>query len=95
MMNNNNFEQDMLTLENDLGETERFAVLDVVEFEGLEYLILNPENEESFEQEIVILQIRSVSDDEEEYVGIEDEELLEAVFQKFQKRHKDEFDFSD
>ena len=92
---NNDFEQDMLTLENDLGETERFAVLDVVEFEGLEYLILNPENEESFEQEIVILQIQSVSDDEEEYVGIEDEELLEAVFQKFQKRHKDEFDFSD
>ena len=91
---NTDFEQDMLVLENDLGETERFYVLDVIEHEGVEYLLLSPENEEDFEAEIVILEIQNVGD-EEEYAGIEDEELLETVFQKFQKRHKDEFDFSD
>ena len=91
---NNEYEQEMLVLENDLGETERFYVLDVIEHEGMEYLVLAPENEDSFEKEIVILEIRYI-DDEEEYVGIEDEELLEAVFQKFRKRRKDEFDFSD
>ena len=93
-MNNNDYEQDILTLENDLGETERFYVLDVVEHEGVEYLVLTPENEDSFETGIVILEIQNV-DDEEEYVGIVDEELLEMVFQKFKKRHKDEFDFSE
>lgn len=91
---NNDYEQDMLILENDLGETERFYVLDVIEHEGVEYAVLSPENEESFEAEFVILEIQNVGD-EEEYAGIEDEELIEMVFQKYRKRHKDEFDVSD
>lgn len=91
-MNNKEFESEMLTLENDIGETERFYVLDVVEYNGTEYLVLSPENVESFETDIVILEIQNVGDDEEEYCGIEDEELLDAVFEKFKRLHKDEFD---
>ena len=99
MLNNEDFEEDyevdIITLEDDLGNEQDFEYLDVVEFEGEEYIILLPvEEEEQERSEVMILRIESL-DEHENYVGIDDEEVLQKVFDIFKKRYENEFDFED
>lgn len=100
MLNNEDFEEDyevdIITLEDDLGNEQDFEYLDVVEFEGEEYIILLPvEDEEQERSEVMILRIESLDDEHENYVGIDDEEVLQKVFDIFKKRYENEFDFED
>lgn len=96
MLNNEDFydeyEPEIITLEDDLGNEKDFEFLDVVEYEGEEYIILLP-TEEDEQSEVMILKIESVDDDTENYVGINDEETLQKVFDIFKERYKDGFDF--
>lgn len=43
----------------------------------------------------MILKIESSDDDEEEYVSVEDQYVLDAVFEIFKEKFKDEFNFED
>lgn len=45
--------------------------------------------------EVVILKVESTSEDEESYVSVEDEEVLNNVFEIFKEKFKDEFNFTD
>ena len=96
MLNNEDFaeeyEPEIITLEDDLGEEKDFEFLDVVEYEGDEYIILLPVEDEE-QNEVMILRIDSVDDETENYIGIDDEEVLQKVFDIFKARYRDEFDF--
>ena len=96
MLNNEDFaeeyEAEIITLEDDLGEEKDFEFLDVVEYEGEEYIILLPVEDEE-QNEVMILRVDSVDDETENYVGIDDEEILYAVFDIFKERYKDDFEF--
>ncbi len=85
-------EASIIVLEDDLGNEVEFEYLDVIEYEGVEYLYLIPANEEDGD-EVVILKITSVDDETEMFEGIEDEELLETLFETFKNKWKDEFNF--
>lgn len=85
-------ESSIIVLEDDLGNEVEFEYLDVIEFEGVEYLFLIPANEEDGD-DVVILKITSIDDETEEFEGIEDEELLETLFDMFKNKWKDEFNF--
>ena len=95
MLNNEdmvtNYEPEIITLEDNEGNEVEFELLDVVEYEGDEYIVLIENDEEA--QDVVILKIESVDDETENYVGIDDEELLANVFETFKEKYKDEFDF--
>lgn len=95
MLNNEDmmteYEPQIITLEDNEGNEVEFELLDVVEYEGEEFIILIENNEEA--QDVVILKIESVDDETENYVGIDDEELLTNVFETFKEKYKDEFDF--
>lgn len=95
MLNNEDmvteYEPEIITLEDNEGNEVEFELLDVVEFEGDEYIVLIENDEEA--QDVVILKIESVDDETENYVGIDDEELLANVFETFKEKYKDEFDF--
>ena len=46
--------------------------------------------------EVVILKVEPTeSEDEESYVGVEDEEILNKVFEIFKEKFKDEFNYVD
>ena len=91
---NEDYEVEIITLEDDLGNEQDFEFLDVVEYDGDEYIILLPVEEENEEQnEVMILRIDSIDDETENYIGIDDEEILQKVFDIFKKRYEDEFDF--
>lgn len=95
MLNNEDmiqeYEPEIITLEDNEGNEVEFELLDVVEYQGEEYIVLIENNEEA--QDVVILKIESVDDETENYVGIDDEELLSNVFETFKEKYKDEFDF--
>lgn len=86
-------ESSILTLTDENGEDISFEYLDCVEYEGKEFLILLPAEEES--SEIVILQIEPVDEENENYLAVEDESTLNAVYEIFKERFKDILTFED
>ena len=90
----------VIVLNDEDGNEVKFEFLDLVELEDEEYVVLLPinENEEAEEDgEVVILKLEDSEDDSEEesYVGVDDEEILNKVFSIFKEKFKDEFDFVD
>ena len=86
-------EDNLLTLTDENGEETEFEYLDSVEYEGAEYLILTPTGEES--GQVVIRQVEPVDEETENYLALEDEALLNAVYAIFRERYKDVLTFED
>ena len=82
-----------LTLTDENGVDTTFEYLDCIEYEGVEYLVLMPEDDES--GELVILEVEPVDEDMENYLAVEDEAVLNAVFAIFKEKYKDVFTFED
>lgn len=99
---NNNMHEDeeldnIIVLNDENGEEVPFEFLDVIEYEGEEYVVLLPvEEDEEDDGEVVILKIEDTeSEEEESYVSVDDEDVLNAVFAIFKEKFKDEFNFID
>ena len=86
-------EESILTLTDENGVDMQFEYLDCIQYQGIEYLILMPLTEES--AEIVILEIQPVDEENENYVAVEDEAILDAVYGIFKERYKDVLNFAD
>ena len=86
-------ETSILTLTDENGEDIDFEYLDCIEYQGKEYLFLAPAETEGYE--IVILEVQPVDEENENYVGVEDEAVLEAVFAVFKEKYKDILEFED
>ena len=86
-------EESILTLTDENGQDMQFEYLDCIEYQGIEYLVLMPADEES--NEIVILQIEPVDEENENYLAVEDEAVLDAVYGIFKERYKNVLTFAD
>ena len=86
-------ESSVITLTDENGVETDFEYVDCIEYEGKEYLILLPADEES--SEVVILEIEPVDEENENYLSVEDESVLAAVYAIFKERFKDVFTFED
>ena len=84
-------EESILTLTDENGEEISFEYLDCVELDGKEYLVLMPEDS----NEIVILEVQPVDEENENYVAVESEEILDQVYGIFKERYKDILQFED
>ena len=84
-------ESSILTLTDENGEDMNFEYLDCIEYEGKEYLVLMPEES----NEIVILEIEPVDEENENYLAVDDEAILDAVYGIFKERYKDVLQFED
>lgn len=99
MLNNEDFapeiqeEANIIVLTDDEGNDVEFEFLDTVEYDGDEYIILMENVEDN--DEVIVLKIENLDDENENYVGVEDEAVLDAVFNIFKDRYKDEFTFTD
>ena len=83
----------IVTLQNEEGEDVSFEFLDLMEYEGDEYVVLLPV--EDSEGEVVILKLDDTDDESESYTSVDDEETLSELFRIFKEKFKDEFDFVD
>ena len=86
-------ESNILTLTDENGNDADFEYLDVIEYEGKEYLFLLPVEEES--SEVIIMEIEPVDEENENYLAIEDEVLLNKVYDLFKEKYKDVLTFED
>ena len=86
-------ETSIITMVDENGQDVDFEYLDCIEYEGKEYLVLIPAEEDS--NEIVILEVEPVDDELENYLAVESEEILNAVYAIFKDRYKDVLDFAD
>ena len=86
-------ESSILTLTDENGVDNDFEYLDCIEFDGKEYLVLMPVD--TVETEIVILEVEPVDEENENYLAVEDEKLLNAVYGIFKEKYKDILTFED
>ena len=89
----------IVVLNDEEGNEVQFEFLDLVELDDEEYVVLLPVTDEGEEDEgeVVILKLEDTDEDSEEesYVGVDDEEILNKVFAIFKEKYKDEFNFVD
>ena len=95
MENNEILEEEVniLTLTDENGVDTDFEYLDVIEYQGKEYLFLLPADQE--DTEVVIFEIQPVDEENENYLAIEDEAVLNAVYDLFKEKYKDILTFED
>ena len=84
-------EESTLVLTDENGVDQEFEYLDCIEYEGKEYLVLIPAEEDA--NEIVILEIEPVDEENENYLAVEDEAVLDAVYNIFKERYQDILNF--
>ncbi|MCM1506746.1 MAG: DUF1292 domain-containing protein [Ruminococcus flavefaciens] len=84
--------ENYITLTDDDGNEVSFEVIGEVEYQERYFAVLLPFDEE--DDGVVILEIMP-SDNEEmgEFLSIEDEELLQNVFEKFKSEYEGRYDF--
>ena len=89
----------IVVLNDEEGNEVKFEFLDLVELDDEEYVVLLPIAEEGEEEgEVVILKLEDNDDEtseEESYVSVDDEDILNRVFEIFKEKIKDDFDFVD
>ena len=88
----------ILLLSDEDGNDVQFEFLDLIDYDEEEYVVLLPVEDESEDEigEVVILKVEQTeSEDQESYVGVEDEEILNKVFEIFKDKFKDEFNYVD
>lgn len=94
-LTNDNINEDVIIIEltDDEGVTTEFEYLDTIGLDGEEYVVLIENTEDA--EGVIILKIESVDDESENYIGIDDEETVQKVYEIFKKNHKDDFEFTD
>jgi len=83
--------REILLLSDEDGTELEFERLDVISYENRQYAVLMAVKE----GDLIILQMQAPSAQGESlYDEVEDEQVLQAVFQRFKDLHKGEYDFS-
>ena len=85
----------VITLTDSDGSDVDFEVLDIVPYNDHEYVVMLPVDDESDSPEAVILELLEAEEDNEEDMlqGVEDEDILNAVFNLFMEKNANEFQF--
>jgi hypothetical protein len=83
----------IIILNDDEGNETEFEFLDLIPYRGKEYVVLLPSYDDA--DEVVILQLEEVDDEAESYISVDNELTLQAVFEIFKEKAKDEFNFVD
>ena len=86
-------ESSILTLTDENGQDMNFEYLDCIPYKDKEYLLLMPADE--LETQVVILEIQPVDEENENYLAVNDEKILDAVYGIFKEKYKDILTFED
>ena len=86
-------ESSFITLTDENGVENEFEFMECIEYQGKEYLVLLPADENS--AEVIILEVEPVDEENENYISVEDEAVLDAVYTIFKDHFKDVLTFED
>lgn len=82
----------IIVLTDDEGKDVEFEWLDTIELNDKTYVVVLPTEDDT--DEVVILRIEA-EEDEDTFVGLEDEDEINEVFEAFKEKNKENFDFED
>lgn len=85
--------ENVIVLMDEEGNEVELEVLDEIEYEGKKYGVFISTDEDA--DEVIILEIVDNGNGEADFLSVDDEAALEAVFAIFMENAKDEFDFVD
>lgn len=85
--NQNEINEDgaLIALTDENGKDVVFEILGVVDYDNDEFAVLIENRADA--DEVVIFKIQSLDDENEEFVSVEDEELLNKVFELFKAQY--------
>lgn len=86
----------VIILNDEDGRECRFEFLDLIDYQGREFIVLLSEEEAAKEEsDVDILEVVPDADNPEleSYLPIEDEDIIDTVFQLFVDNNKDNMDF--
>lgn len=89
----NEEEKSILSLTDEDGNEVEFELIDSVDYDGSEYLILLPPDEDACE--VIILEVEPHPDGTESYLTVDNDDVLNAVFAIFKERFSAFFDFEE
>ena len=94
ILNNEEEEEvSILTLTDENGVETDFEYLDCIPYQDKEYLVLLPTDEA--ETNVVILEVEPVDEENENYLSVQDEALLNAVYDIFKEKYQDVLTFEE
>ncbi len=89
-------DSNIVTLTDEDGNEVNFEFVDFIEYEDDNYVILLPADEvEAGDSDEVVILKEDKASEEESYISVDNEEVLNKVFEIFKEKFKDEFDFAD
>lgn len=98
-MENNNINDELtnvITLYDEDGNAADFEFLDLIEYQGSRFVVLLPADESEDAAEVVILQVVTDAYSEtEDYISVEDDNVLNSVFEIFKQKFSEDFNFVD
>lgn len=89
-------EFDTLVLTDEKGNEVEFEFIDLIDYEDKQFIVLLPVEGDDQDQ-VVIYEVEPCEEDDEfeNYRSVDSAETLNAVFEIFKERNKDEFNFID
>ena len=85
---------DIVVLEDENGNVQSFAFLELVSVDGVPYAVLLPLEDEDDESGVVIVEVADLGMESEHYDAVTDEVLCERIFEQFRSEFKDKYDFA-
>ena len=84
--------ENYITLTDDNGEDISFEIIDTLEYDDRTFAVLLPFEDE--DGEVIILEILpGEGPDYDEFVSVDDDDLIEKVFEEFKKNYDGEYEF--
>lgn len=85
---------DILEFTDQDGNVDKFEFLDLITYEGTDYAVLLPDKKDA-DSVYIFEVVEELDSDTDTYLGIDDQDLVDRVYEAFMKKHKDDFNFTD
>ena len=80
----------VIELEDEDGVKTEFELLDIIEYRGKEYIAVLPPDDDST---VIIMEIEPIDEENERYLPVKDEKLVQTIYERFKERNRDLFHF--
>ena len=94
-MDHKNAQDELFILSDGNGQEMSFHFLDLVLYEGKEYLVLLPAEGPYIDEVVILRHERGERPEDEGYEGVEDPATIQAVYSLFRENNRDQFIFGD
>ena len=83
-------EIETIELEDEDGVKTQVELLDVIEYRGRDYIAVLPPDDDST---VIIMEMEENGDEEQRFLPVEDEALVQKIYELFKDRNRDLFQF--